>query len=559
MLTSRMFTTESIAKEPTMTKTAKTRRRFVVLLAVIALMSVPTLILMSADASTQTLIFGTLQTSQSTAAQEAAGGVSVGMLELDWASYEPQQGVFDSSYVQSMETGLRQLQEAGMKVTLGLGLQNPPSWIFELPDSTYVDQNGNASFEANFVFNEAVRQQADLYLANVASQLGLSNFWAIRLTSGGDDEMLYPPGGSYWAFDQAALTGDGLPPTMTPNPFPSWRPGEAGLTPAQIDQWVDWYIGGLDDVTNWQMSTLSGLGFSGYYELVTPGSGTRPDVLAQEEQENLPDGTTGVGAVWDRYYAGLSDKTNVMAYVSSVADGSGGDDSCTTGDDSLALDSPTMDSWSTTRWISRIADQNGLLKGGENPGLGSSTALDAQYTNTSSTGMMADAIRQAVSCGFRVFYWAHDEDLWDGTLPFSFYASSIAAEQASAAPTTAPPTTAPPTTAPPTTAPPTTAPPTTAPPTTAPPTTAPPTTAPPTTAPPTTAPPTTAPPTTAPPTTAPPTTAPPTTAPPTTAPPTTAPPTTAPPTTAPPTTAGPWTETRAGSEVSFRRNGTTRQ
>ncbi|MGP8208356.1 MAG: hypothetical protein ACLQVK_20290, partial [Acidimicrobiales bacterium] len=94
-----------------MTKTAKTRRRFVVLLAVIALMSVPTLILMSADASTQTLIFGTLQTSQSTAAQEAAGGVSVGMLELDWASYEPQQGVFDSSYVQSMETGLRQLQE----------------------------------------------------------------------------------------------------------------------------------------------------------------------------------------------------------------------------------------------------------------------------------------------------------------------------------------------------------------------------------------------------------------------------------------------------------------
>ncbi|MGP8206934.1 MAG: hypothetical protein ACLQVK_12950, partial [Acidimicrobiales bacterium] len=39
-------------------------------------------------------------------------------------------------------------------------------------------------------------------------------------------------------------------------------------------------------------------------------------------------------------------------------------------------------------------------------------------------GMMADAISQAASCGFRVFYWAHDEDLWDGTLPFSQYWAS---------------------------------------------------------------------------------------------------------------------------------------
>jgi hypothetical protein len=40
--------------------------------------------------------------------------------------------------------------------------------------------------------------------------------------------------------------------------------------------------------------------FTGDYEPVTPGSGTRPDDLAYAEQHNLPnDGTTGVGAVWD--------------------------------------------------------------------------------------------------------------------------------------------------------------------------------------------------------------------------------------------------------------------
>ena len=39
--------------------------------------------------------------------------------------------------------------------------------------------------------------------------------------------------------------------------------------------------------------------------------------------------------------------------------------------------------------------------------------------------MMAAALRQARAAGFKVFYWAHDLRLWDGTLPFSFYASSI--------------------------------------------------------------------------------------------------------------------------------------
>ena len=239
--------------------------------------------------------------------------------------------------------------------------------------------------------------------------------------------MLYPGGGTYWAFDRAALTGQGLAAGMTRNPDPNWKPGTAGLTPSQIDSWVSWYVGGLDNVTNWQMQTLSKLGFTGYYETVTPGSGTRPDYLAQEEQNNLNDqSTTGVGAVWDRYYAQLPDKTNVIAYISSAADQSGGNSPCQASDDSVSLTSNTMDSWSATRWISRIAHQYGLLVGGENPGYGLPASLDSFYTNTSSTGMMADAIRQSQTCGFQVFYWAHDIHLWDGTLPFSLYAASIA-------------------------------------------------------------------------------------------------------------------------------------
>jgi hypothetical protein len=43
--------------------------------------------------------------------------------------------------------------------------------------------------------------------------------------------------------------------------------------------------------------------------------------------------------------------------------------------------------------------------------------------------MMASALRQARSCKFRVFYWAHDVHLWDGTIPFTQYAAMIAGQE----------------------------------------------------------------------------------------------------------------------------------
>jgi len=400
------------------------------LLAAAGLVAAGAMALGLALAGSQSVIFGTLDTQPGTAAAENRAGVTMAMFELNWASFEPSRGVVSSSYLATMKSELAAYQAAGQRVTLGLGLQNPPSWVFSLPNSTYTDQDGATSTEADFVFSQAVRSAAASYLSLVAADLTLSNFWAIRLTSGGDAEMLYPGGGTYWAFDHAALTGSGLATGMTRNPYPNWKPGQPGLTQAQISRWVNWYVGGLDNVTNWQMQTLSKLGFTGYYETVTPGSGTRPDYLTQTERQNLlNDGTTGVGAVWDLYYAQLPNKANVMAYISSVADRSGGNDSCQPGDTSLSLTSDTMDSWSATRWISRIAHQYGLAVSGENPGYRMPASLDSVYTNTSSTGVMAAALQQVRSCGFTVFYWAHDVHLWDGTIPFSMYASMIAGDR----------------------------------------------------------------------------------------------------------------------------------
>lgn len=96
------------------------------------------------------------------------------------------------------------------------------------------------------------------------------------------------------------------------------------------------------------------------------------------------------------------------------------------GDDRIPLTSPIMDPWSATRWTSRIAAANGLLVAGENPGFEMPSTLDASHLNTSPSGIMAAALRQAKSCHFRVLYWAHDVNLWDGTLLFSLYLHYIA-------------------------------------------------------------------------------------------------------------------------------------
>jgi hypothetical protein len=374
------------------------------------------------------ILWGTLDTDPSHVAAENAAGIKSAMFEFSWASFEPSPGRFSASYLAAERSLLAAYQAAGSTVTLGLGMENTPSWVTKLADATYVDEHGDVSSETDFVFSAAVRNAAARYLTQISRYFPLSDFYAIRIDSGGDSEMLYPGDhDGYWAFSHAALTGQGLPAGMTANPDPRWRPGQAGLTKAQLDAWINWYIGGLDNLTNWEMNQLSTLGFTGYFETVTPGSGSRPSDITADENANLgnDDNTTEVGAVWDRYYAMLTSKSRLIAYISSVADNSGNDDTCTPADTTLPLTSATMDSWSATRWIARIAHANNLLVGGENAGYTMPASLDGHYLDNSADGMMADAIRQAQTCGFTAFYWAHDVHLWDGKHTLAQYTTDI--------------------------------------------------------------------------------------------------------------------------------------
>jgi len=368
--------------------------------------------------------FGTLLSRQDHATAEKKGGVRVAMTELSWREYEPRRGVFDAGYAAYVRSELATFRAAGRRVTLGLGLSDPPSWVFGIANSRFVDEHGNRSHEVNLVFNQLVRQAAEQYLARVARDLHMRDVWAVRLTSGGGIEMLYP-GDSYWAFDANAQNGPHLPPSMPRNPLRGWRPGNRSVTTVQVQSWADWYVRALDDVAAWQMRTIDKLGFRGWYQVLTPGSGVRPDGYRSDVAAYLPDGLTGAGAVWSVFYAHLPNRGRVMAYITSMADGSGGDDTCQPADRSLRLTDRRADSWSATRWISRIADQYGLAKSGENPGWNFPPSLNGHYKDPGPSGMMHSAVRQMVLCGFQGMYWAHDQQLWDGTSSFARYSALI--------------------------------------------------------------------------------------------------------------------------------------
>jgi hypothetical protein len=378
-------------------------------------------------------LFGTLLSSRWNAPIEYAAGVRVMHLELAWEAYEPQDGVFDAAYAAKMRERLATMRQAGMQVVLGVGLQYPPAWVYTYPHSRYVNQYGVAAGPVNLTFNQTLRQKAERYVARVHQDLDLNQFVAVRIGSGGLIEALYPAtwdgrqGNSYWAYDAPAQGAAGRPPSIPPAPYPGWTPGERtyqgqAFTPAQVQQWYDWYVQALVDGIDWQIASYQRLGYRGDLQVLLPGQGVRPAQLTRGIESYLTTSTSVLGraAVWHRVIALLRDKTNVVIYVSSMADGSGGDDLCQASDALVSLADPAVERWSATRWISYNATRYGLPQNGENPG----RADTPRYGRT----MLEAAARQMQACGFQGMMWAHAANLYDGVSGVSLddYATTIA-------------------------------------------------------------------------------------------------------------------------------------
>jgi hypothetical protein len=331
------------------------------------------------------------------------------------------------------------LRAAGLQVVLGPGINDAPAWAVQSEGSTYVDQYGvSASGVPNVTFSQRLRSLAAKYIHRLLTDFGVSTFWAIRVGSGADVEVLYPTAwdsaghtNAYWAYDPNAQSGSDRPSSIPAPPMPGWKPGEREyqgkpVSTDQVQAWYEWYVGAMVDGVNWQIATFKATGFTGPLQVLMPGLGTRPSEYRDAISDYLggrgdASHTLGRGAMWNVVIDGLTDRAKVVAYISSVADGSGNDDGCQADDSTISLDDPTINNWSATRWISFNANRYGMDKGGENPGRHDQAQRYGQ-------SMLAGAMRQVKACGLSTFLWAHDGDLYAPSSGISLdeYARAIA-------------------------------------------------------------------------------------------------------------------------------------
>ena len=228
---------------------------------------------------------GTLMSAVDRTKSESNAGIKQAMVEVGWDWVQPKSATaWNTAGLKEVRADVLAHRAAGRRVTLGFAVHETPAWAFTLPDARSIDNHGARSGDLNVVFSQSVRNATAAYMRKVLAAVGPANIDRIRITSGGSYELLYPRE-SYFSYGR--ITAAGMPAQPR-----TGRPGTRS-TKAQHHAWARWYVGGLANVANWQMSVANAAGFRGTYEILMPGSGVRPSAWSAATSRHLPDGLLG--------------------------------------------------------------------------------------------------------------------------------------------------------------------------------------------------------------------------------------------------------------------------
>ncbi|RBY78262.1 hypothetical protein DQ238_12250 [Geodermatophilus sp. TF02-6] len=384
-------------------------------------------------------------------AELSEAGVRYAELGLSWEHFEPVAGEVDEGYASHVRRQIEQCRQAGIGVVLTLGLHSAPRWVAELPGGSYVDQHGERGPDEvpNVVFSAAVRDAVADYLAELDRAVGLGRAAAIRVGTGVNGELGYPGTEAsghnpFWAFDEAAQNGVGLADGAAVTPLPGWTPGspvwrgtEVGTE--QVRQWFRWYSQSVADAVVWVVRTLRDQGYEGDVHFPLAGRGALPadleaalaarlDGTADRDgslegglfyPEQLPHIAQSLArterAGWGGVYADSSSVDDATAVTARELDPP--QDTCQPGDaDRDLLTEPGVEQWSSVRWTVANARRAGLDVMGENPGSPDTPRTGGNELTDSPEEQMVHAPRYARECGFALFMWAFEDDLF-GTRP----------------------------------------------------------------------------------------------------------------------------------------------
>ena len=386
-------------------------------------------------------------------------GIDVVHVDLRWDLYHPEAPAAAPAYTQQVFSMLEVCRDAGLDVILGLGTQYAPEWVRNLPDGRFVDQTGTSSEStaANLMFSADVRHAFETYVAEVVQLLPRDSVTAIRVGTSEAGELGFPAEpldrrngrNSFWAYNDAAQTGVGLPEGMESTPMPGWVPGDtewsgAVFTPDQASAWLDWYTDSVTRTVAWEIWVLQRLGFNGAFHLPLAGRGVLPADRASAVQALL-DGTGDRDASLERglYYpdqlpairdavqdtAVLADITGLGdATAVSARDESPPADTCSAGDAALPLeDTPEVADWSASRWTVAVARSAGYPVMGENPGPSAQPGTGGTPDSDPLSEQLRSAPRYASDCGLEVFLFAFEDDLFapGSEVSLSDYAETI--------------------------------------------------------------------------------------------------------------------------------------
>lgn len=371
-------------------------------------------------------LYGTLQSAPERVASNAAAGVRLVTLSVAWHRAEPREGHLDGAYLRSLRDDLAQYRRAGMQVVLSPGVQYPPGWLFDYPNSRFQNQYGDTYAPtqpgknvANMVFNQQMRAKQQAYLGRVFEALG-TDFYAVRLGGGWYGELNYPEPGyagrsnAYWAFDPVAQgKAGGLPAGMAPSPVPGWQPGTPSPDHDAARRFAEWYLESLRNYHDWQIRTARRW-YPGRLLMLYPSWGVRPGQLEVAVAADLA-GTTAVerngevqrGFDFARYIRGITDPGVVVQTTWLDADprGDRGRD---------------PQHWSPVKWLSHLATDRPvpLAVMGENSGHDTVRELEV-------------AVRQARAYGLLAVVWAFEPELYGdrGHASIRDYAAAIAEDR----------------------------------------------------------------------------------------------------------------------------------
>jgi hypothetical protein len=336
-------------------------------------------------------------------------GIRVVSLSIAWDRYQPQEGIFDSTYINQVKQKMQTFQSAGMQLVLDLGVVYPPPWVFNYPDSRFVNQYGDVFFAMapgenglNGVFNQTIRDKIEIYMRRVFQDLG-TNFLAVRLGMGTVNEVNFPPPiynnhtNSYWAFDSVAQGKvSGLPPGMTPNPVPGWLPGQPSNKHEAASQFINWYLDSLQNFHNWQITTIKKY-YNGKLNMLYGGWGIRPGQIDAAIQVDLngstpseQNGDIPKGTDYARFVSSIMD-SNVVVYTTWLESPYGDDDS------------PDQAQWSPVHYLSYSANQNPLR-----------LAVWGESAGNNSLADMQRSFGQMQKYGLIGIVWAFEAQLYDG-------------------------------------------------------------------------------------------------------------------------------------------------